>query len=121
MACEETISSRADLYRHYESIVRDAVELMGCEVTSNMTSLIVLNLPGPLAGRENELVQLCRAEGFGIWPTLSTPIQVRIGILNLLNDAAIRQIIDRFGDAIIRMGGSFDEQALQALLNSRIT
>lgn len=121
LACEETISSRADLYRHYESIVRDAVELMGCEVTSNMTSLIVLNLPGPLAGRENELVQLCRAEGFGIWPTLSTPIQVRIGILNLLNDAAIRQIIDRFGDAIIRMGGSFDEQALQALLNSRIT
>ena len=39
---------------------------MGCEVTSNMTSLVVLNLPGALKGREMELVQNCRAQGFGI-------------------------------------------------------
>ena len=62
-----------------------ALEAMGCEVTSNMTSLVVLNLPPALAGREMELVQNCRARDFGIWPTLSAPVQVRIGILNLLD------------------------------------
>jgi len=49
------------------------VEAMGCEVTSNMSSLVVLNLPGKLAGKEKDLVAGCRAHGFGIWPTLSEP------------------------------------------------
>ena len=75
---------KASDYKYHEAALRQAVEAMGCEVTSNMPSLVVLNLPGKLAGREKELVQGARAQGFGIWPTLSEPVQVRIGILNQL-------------------------------------
>ena len=90
---------------------------MGCEVTSNMTSLIVLNLPKDLAGREMELVQHCRAQNFGIWPTLSEPVQVRIGILNLLTQASVTEIVKRFAQAIGDLGGNVDE----ALVNQALT
>lgn len=95
-------------YAHHERALRAAVIAMGCEVTSNMTSLIVLNLPAALAGREKELVQSCRARGFGIWPTLSEPVQVRIGILNQLSQAAITDIVTRFATAMNDMGAGVD-------------
>ncbi len=91
---------------------------MGCEVTSNMTSLVVLNLPKDLAGREMELVQHCRAQNFGIWPTLSEPVQVRIGILNLLTRESVTEIVDRFAQAIRDLGGNVDDAFVKESLNS---
>ena len=89
---------------------------MGCEVTSNMTSLVVLNLPGKLAGLEKDLVAKCREEDFGIWTTLSSPAQVRIGILNQLNQKAIVDIAGRFADAMLKMGARFNkEEVMQEL------
>ena len=103
-------------YTHHEKALRLAVEAMGCEVTSNMTSLVVLNLPGKLAGLEKDLIAKCREENFGIWPTLSSPIQVRIGILNQLNQEAISDIAGRFADAMLKMGASFNkEKVMQEL------
>ncbi|MGB1011030.1 MAG: aminotransferase [Thiolinea sp.] len=113
-------AQKATDYAFYESVLREAVEAMGCEVTSNMTSLVVLNLPGDFAGREKELVQNCRADGFGIWPTLSEPVQVRIGILNQLTNAAITDIISRFSDAMIAMGVPVDKTAVMAKVDSRL-
>lgn len=113
-------AQKATDYAFYESVLREAVEAMGCEVTSNMTSLVVLNLPGDFAGREKELVQNCRADGFGIWPTLSEPVQVRIGILNQLTNAAITDIISRFSDAMIAMGVPVDKNAVMAKVDSRL-
>ncbi|NNE64734.1 MAG: aminotransferase class V-fold PLP-dependent enzyme [Gammaproteobacteria bacterium] len=101
-------------YAFYEKGLRQAIEAMGCEVTSNMTSLVVCNLPGNLAGREKELVGNCRAEGFGIWPTLSEPVQVRVGILNQLTDAAITDIVNRYADAMLKMGAEFNKDAILA-------
>lgn len=118
LTLEEGRAARAGNYALYEAALRDAVEAMGCEVTSNMTSLVVLNLPGDLAGREMELVQACRAEGFGIWPTLSQPVQVRIGILNQLSVAAVTEIVMRFADAVNKLGGNVDLDAVQARLDS---
>ena len=91
---------------------------MGCEVTSNMTSLIVLNLPEDLAGREMELVQHCRAQNFGIWPTLSEPVQVRIGILNLLTRDSVTEIVNRFAQAICDLGGNVDEDLVHETLTT---
>jgi len=91
---------------------------LGCDVTSNTTSLIVLNLPGKLAGKEKELVAGCRARGFGIWPTLSEPIQVRIGILNQLTPEAIMEIAGRFADALLATGSEFDKQQVMNGLKS---
>lgn len=105
---QQTVAERAKAYAFHEAALRAAVEAMGCKVTSNMTSLVVLNLPPTLAGREAELVQACRAEGFGIWPTLSEPVQVRIGILNLLNEKAINEIVMRFAAAMRKMGADID-------------
>jgi len=103
-------------YTYHEKALRLAVEAMGCEVTSNMTSLVVLNLPGKLAGLEKDLVAKCREENFGIWPTLSSPVQVRIGILNQLNQEAISDIVGRFADAMLKMGASFNkEEVMQEL------
>ena len=103
-------------YAYHEKALRLAVEAMGCEVTSNMTSLVVLNLPGKLAGLEKDLVANCREEYFGIWPTLSSPVQVRIGILNQLNQEAIADIAGRFADAMLKMGASFNkEEVMQEL------
>ncbi len=114
---QQTVAQRAKDYAFHEAALREAVQAMGCEVTSNMTSLVVLNLPGDLAGREMELVQACRAQNFGIWPTLSEPVQVRIGILNLLNQSAITDIVTRFADAIRAMGGKVDQSAVMDALD----
>ena len=83
-----------------------------------MTSLIVLNLPGALKGKEKELVAGARAKGFGIWPTLSEPVQVRIGILNQLSPEQIHEIASRFADAMIEMGGDVDKQKVLSSLKN---
>ena len=98
--------------------MRQAVEAMGCEVISNTTSLVVLNLPGKLAGKEKDLVAECRAHGFGIWLTLSEPIQVRIGILNQLSPEQITEIASRFAGAMLDMGAEFDKQQVMNGLKS---
>ena len=105
-------------YTYHEAALRQAVRAMGCDVTSNMTSLVVLNLPGDLAGKEKELVGGCRAEGFCIWPTLSEPVQVRIGILNQLTEEAISEIVGRFADAVLKMGADFDKSEVMAGLKA---
>ncbi len=117
MILERGVSRIAEDYVHHEAALRGALVAMDCDVTSNMPSLVVLNLPGALAGREKELVQGCRAEGFGIWPTLSEPVQVRIGILNLLSEANIRDIVTRFGAALERMGADVDMAKVTAGLD----
>ena len=109
---------KASDYKYHEAALRQAVEAMGCEVTSNMPSLVVLNLPGKLAGREKELVQGARAQGFGIWPTLSEPVQVRIGILNQLTPEQITEIVSRFADAMLALGAEFDKAAVMNQLKS---
>ena len=101
-------------YAFFEKGLRQAIEAMGCKVTSNMTSLVVCNLPGALAGREKELVGACRAEGFGIWPTLSEPVQVRVGILNQLTDAALTDIVGRYADSMLAMGADFNRDNIMA-------
>ena len=113
---QQTIPQRAADYVFHEKALRAAVEAMGCEVTSNMPSLVVLNLPQELAGREMELVQHCRAQNFGIWPTLSAPVQVRIGILNLLSEAAITDIVNRFANALRDLGMDVDQSRIDAVL-----
>ncbi|MHA7774940.1 aminotransferase [Roseibium sp. M-1] len=117
LTLEEGIARRAAAYAHHEAALRQAVIALGCKVTSDMTSLVVLNLPKELAGREMELVQACRANGFGIWPTLSAPVQIRIGILNQLNPAAIREIVRRFAEAMQALGGKADPAAAAACLD----
>ncbi len=110
-------AKRAADYAFHEAALRAAVTAMGCKVTSNMTSLVVLNLPDALAGREKELVQNCRAKGFGIWPTLSEPVQVRIGILNQLNEPAITDIVNRFAAAMERIGAEIDMSKVKAAMD----
>ncbi|NNK65210.1 MAG: alanine--glyoxylate aminotransferase family protein, partial [Rhodobacteraceae bacterium] len=117
LTLEEGRAARAQSYAYHEAALRDAVEFMGCEVTSNMTSLVVLNLPGDLAGREMELVQNARSEGFGIWPTLSEPVQVRIGILNQLSRHAVSDIVLRFARAMKDMGADVDLGAVEQRLD----
>lgn len=112
------LTQRAQDYVFHEKALRDAVTAMGCEVTSNMTSLVVLNLPPAFAGREMELVQNCRATGFGIWPTLSAPVQIRIGILNLLTQAAITEIVTKFAQAMNDIGAEVDIDAITAQLET---
>jgi aspartate aminotransferase-like enzyme len=119
LTLQDGLAKRSALYRTHEKVLRDAVTALGCEVTSDMPSLVVLNLPAELAGREMELVQNCRARGFGIWPTLSAPVQVRIGILNQLNRQAISQIVRLFAEAIHELGGQVDFDDIDALLQSR--
>ena len=110
-------AAKARDYAFHEQALRAAVTAMGCTVTSNMTSLVVLNLPAALAGREKELVQTCRAQGFGIWPTLSEPVQVRIGILNQLSQAKVTEIVERFAAAMSGMGANIDMGAVRAGLD----
>ena len=117
LTLEEGLEQRSASYARHEAVLRAAVEAMGCTVTSNMTSLVVLNLPEGMAGREMELVQHCRAQNFGIWPTLSAPVQVRIGILNQLNRRAISDIVMRFAGAIKDLGGTVDMEAVKAVLD----
>lgn len=116
LTLQETLPVRAAKYQRFEAMLREAVTAMGCTVTSNMTSLVVLNLPPALAGREMELVQNCRAQGFGIWPTLSAPVQVRIGILNQLSEAAVFDIVNRFADAMRALGATVDQATVDAIL-----
>ena len=66
------------------------------------------------AGREKELVAACRAEGFGIWPTLSEPVQVRVGILNQLTVDSLTEIVDLYANAMLKMGAEFDKQAIMS-------
>ncbi len=113
---QDTVAKRAEKYVHHEAALRGALTAMGCDVTSNMTSLVVFNLPAPLAGREMELVENCRAEGFGIWPTLSAPVQVRIGILNLLSAAHVTQIVNLFADALRKLGIEVDQATIDQCL-----
>jgi alanine-glyoxylate transaminase/serine-glyoxylate transaminase/serine-pyruvate transaminase len=63
-------------------------------------------------------VQGARAQGFGIWPTLSEPVQVRIGILNQLSPEQITEIVSRFADAMLAMGAEFDKQKVMNQLKS---
>ena len=119
LTLQEGLAKRSHSYRTHEAVLRDAVIAMGCQVTSDMPSLVVLNLPPALAGREMELVQNCRARGFGIWPTLSAPVQIRIGILNQLNRQSISRIVTLFAEAICELGGTVDLEAIEALLESR--
>ena len=49
-------TKKAADYAFHEAALRQAVEAMGCTVTSNMTSLVVFNLTGNLTGKEKELV-----------------------------------------------------------------
>jgi aspartate aminotransferase-like enzyme len=116
LTLQHTLAQRARDYVFHEKALRDVVGIMGCEVTSDMTSLVVLNLPEALAGREKELVQACRARGFGIWPTLSEPVQIRIGILNQLSQAAITDIVLLFATAMNEMGAEVDLTAVRAQL-----
>lgn len=116
LALEESIPHRARSYARHEEALREAVVAMGCKVGSNMTSLVVLDLPDALAGREMELVQNCRARGFGIWPTLSAPVQIRIGILNMLEPGIIADIVHRFADAMRELGGDVDARKVDVVL-----
>jgi aspartate aminotransferase-like enzyme len=102
---------KASDYAYHEKALRQAVQALGCEVTSDMTSLVVLNLPPALKGKEKDLVASARAEGFGIWPTLSEPTQVRIGILNQLSPEQIHEIVSRFADVMIKMGANKVDKA----------
>lgn len=115
---QQTIAQRAADYTFHEAALREAVEIMGCTVTSNMPSLLVLNLPETLAGREMELIQHCRSQNFGIWPTLSEPVQVRIGILNLLSETAISGIANRFADALRHFGADVDQVQIDTVLGA---
>ena len=47
------------------------------------------------------------------------PVQVRIGILNQLNREAVSQIVRLFAEAIRELGGEVDQDAIEALLESR--
>ena len=117
LTLQEGISNRAAKYVKFEKVLSGAFRTMGCNVTSDMTSLVVLNLPENLSGREMEFVQHCRAENFGIWPTLSEPVQVRVGILNLLTDESISEIITKFGSALKELGGQFDDKLVELEIN----
>jgi alanine-glyoxylate transaminase/serine-glyoxylate transaminase/serine-pyruvate transaminase len=109
---------KSDDYAFFEKGLRTAIEAMGCQVTSNMTSLLVFDLPAEFEGKEKELVSGCRSEGFGIWNTLSDPPQIRIGILNQLTVPALNDIVGRFADAMIDMGVSIDKTKILGDLNA---
>ena len=105
-------------YAFFEKGLRSAIEAMGCKVTSNMTSLVVFDLPDAFTGHEKSLVTGCREAGFAIWNTLSEPAQIRVGILNHLNFETINDIVGRFADAMIKMGAEVDKARILDDLNS---
>ncbi len=117
----ETVAGRAASYAFHEKALKIALQHMGCTITSNMTSLVVFNLPAELAGREMELVQKCRSRGFGIWPTLSEPVQVRIGILNQLSQHAVTDIVHRFGGVMQESGAQVDMETVGEKLKEYYT
>ena len=118
LTLSEGLAVRADRYAYHEGAMRSALEALGCKVTSNMTSLLVLNLPDSMAGSEAELVKRCRERGFGIWTTLSKPVQIRIGILNQLEPAAVTDIITRFAQAMQEMNAIVKPQDASNALNT---
>ena len=108
-------------YAFFEKGLRTAIEAMGCKVTSNMTSLVVFDLPDAFTGHEKALVTGCREAGFAIWNTLSEPAQIRVGILNHLNFETINEIVGRFADAMIKMGAEVNKQQILDDLNSYLS
>ena len=108
-------------YEFYEKGLRNAIEAMGCKVTSNMPSLVVFDLPEEFTGKEKELVGKCRERGFAIWPTLSEPTQIRIGILNQLTVGALNDIVGRYADAMTEMGATVDKGRILDDLNSYLS
>jgi hypothetical protein len=70
------------------------------------------------SGTLQTLMRSLSACPFGIWPTLSEPIQVRIGILSQLTPEAIMEIAGRFADAMLAMGSEFDKQQVMNGLKS---
>ncbi len=108
---------RAADYAFYEAGLSNAIKAMGCKVTSNMSSLVVFDLPAEFEGKEKELVTGCRAAGFAIWNTLSEPAQIRIGILNQLTVPILNDIVGRFADAMIEMGATVDKTQVLGDLN----
>ena len=113
-------AQKAADYAYYEQGLRSAIEAMGCKVTSNMTSLVVFDLPAEFEGMEKELVQKARAEGFAIWNTLSDPPQIRVGILNQLTVEAISDIVGRFADSMIGIGAQVDKAAILEELHAHL-
>jgi len=113
---QDSVAERSKAYTMHEAALRAALVAIGCDVTSNMTSLVVFNLPEQFAGCEMELVQNCRAQGFGIWPTLSEPVQIRIGILNLLSASHVTQIVNLFADALRELGMKIDQTVIDESL-----
>jgi len=109
---------KAEDYAFYEAGLSNAIRAMGCKVTSNMTSLVVFDLPAEFEGKEKELVTGCRAAGFAIWNTLSEPAQIRIGILNQLTVPTLNDIVGRYADAMIEMGAPVDKSKVLGDLNS---
>ena len=118
---EEGVAARAAEYRRYEQALRQALESTGCKVTSNMTSLIVLDLPPQLKGQEKDFVNSCREENFCIWPTLSEPTQVRVGILNLLTEEHLAEIVRRFCAALNRFQIAADPDQTVKLALSKLS
>ncbi|MDY8110395.1 aminotransferase [Fulvimarina sp. 2208YS6-2-32] len=120
MVLEDGMLQRAEHYRKAEKALRAALVKMGCNVTSNMTSLLVLDLPEKLRGQEKDFVNTCREEQFCIWPTLSEPVQIRVGILNLLKESELTEIVTRFGDMLNRYDHKTDVDAAVAELKSNL-
>lgn len=120
MVLEDGMLQRAEKYRKAEKALNAALTKMGCNVTSNMTSLLVLDLPDQLRGQEKDFVNKCRAENFCIWPTLSEPTQIRVGILNLLSEAQLTEIVTRFGDMLNRHDCKTDVDAAVSELKSHL-
>ena len=79
MTLEEGIANRAAKYSKFEKALSGAFRAWDV-MLRRYDFLVVLNLPENLSGREMEFVQHCRSQNFGIWPTLSEPVQVRVGI-----------------------------------------
>jgi len=105
-------------YEFFEKGLRNAIEAMGCRITSNMPSLLVFDLPAEFEGKEKELVNGCRETGFAIWNTLSEPAQIRIGILNQLTVPTLNDIVGRYADAMIEMGATVDKTKILGDLNT---
>jgi len=49
-----TLKQKALDYAYHEGALRKALEALGCNVTSNMTSLLVFDLPDSIKGKERE-------------------------------------------------------------------
>ena len=99
-------AQKARDYAFHEKALRDAVTADGLRRDQQHDQPGGSEPARRSGGREKELVGNCRAVGFGIWPTLSEPVQVRIGILNQITPAAITDIVNRFGKAMNDMGAT---------------